>query len=443
MIFLNKIKIELLLFFIISVVASYSLKIDTLFNNFFLISGDSLGNPYLREFFEKLTELGNSIWYFSIIFISTLFLLINNKVGILKISNHKSKINFFISSFFYIFFAGFLTQVFKHVVGRPRPNYTDFETISFEYFTLDSNFHSFPSGHSSTIFMVCFILCSLIPKLKYFFYILASLIAYSRVVVGAHFFTDILAGAILSLIVYKLLSVIFEKNLKKYSLHEIKFKEGQVLIYCFVILSCFCLFLTIGPALDLYVSGLFYFGDSQFYLQSFDILSLLFREIFLPIILIYLLIFPIFTNYFRIDKLFFGYKFLKKEILLIWSSQVLIVLIIVNVFLKGFWGRSRPGDIVDYGGKEYFTPWYEIGLSCNSNCSFVSGDASVGFSIIILYLITKNVFFIYTALIAGFGLGIIRILEGGHFLSDVVFSGFIIISLNIITYQFYKKHYDK
>ena len=53
-------------------------------------------------------------------------------------------------------------------------------------------------------------------------------------------------------------------------------------------------------------------------------------------------------------------------------------------------------------------------------CSFVSGDASVGFSIIVLYFITKKVLFLYLSLISGILLGFVRIIAGGHFLSDIV-----------------------
>ena len=40
-------------------------------------------------------------------------------------------------------------------------------------------------------------------KIKIFFFFLASIVAFSRVIVSAHFFTDIVAGAILALILFK------------------------------------------------------------------------------------------------------------------------------------------------------------------------------------------------------------------------------------------------
>ena len=47
------------------------------------------------------------------------------------------------------------------------------------------------------------------------------------------------------------------------------------------------------------------------------------------------------------------------------------------------------------------------------------------------------------AFVAGFVLGLIRIMAGGHFLSDVFFAGFFIVILNIILFELYKKYYVK
>ena len=98
---------------------------------------------------------------------------------------------------------------------------------------------------------------------------------------------------------------------------------------------------------------------------------------------------------------------------------------------------------MELDGKESFSPWFEITNSCETNCSFVSGDASVGFSIIVLYLITKKIIFLYVSFFAGFLLGLIRIMAGGHFLSDIFFAGFFVVILNIILFELYKKYYAK
>ena len=83
--------------------------------------------------------------------------------------------------------------------------------------------------------------------------------------------------------------------------------------------------------------------------------------------------------------------------------------------LKKFWGRARPNDILELGGKDNFSAWFQYSDACSANCSFVSGDASVGFSLIVLYLITKNKLFFWLSLLSGIILGTVRISEGGIF----------------------------
>jgi len=110
---------------------------------------------------------------------------------------------------------------------------------------------------------------------------------------------------------------------------------------------------------------------------------------------------------------------------------------------KNMWGRARPNEIVQLGGKENFTPWYKISDACDINCSFVSGDASVGFFIIILYFITKNKNYLWISFFSGGVLGLTRIAEGGHFFSDVLFAGFFIYVLSHLQFNIYKKFIEK
>ena len=58
---------------------------------------------------------------------------------------------------------------------------------------------------------------------------------------------------------------------------------------------------------------------------------------------------------------------------LILFSSLFNLIIVVNALLKNNWGRARPNDILELGGIEKFTPWYQFSESCASNCSFVSG----------------------------------------------------------------------
>ena len=57
--------------------------------------------------------------------------------------------------------------------------------------------HSFPSGHATTSFACATLLAAVEPRLRVPLYVLAALIAFSRLEVGVHFPLDVLAGSAL------------------------------------------------------------------------------------------------------------------------------------------------------------------------------------------------------------------------------------------------------
>ncbi len=102
--------------------------------------------------------------------------------------------------------------------------------------------------------------------------------------------------------------------------------------------------------------------------------------------------------------------------------------LLVNVVLKDHWDRARPVQIVQFGGEKQFTPAWVISDQCADNCSFVSGHASGAFSLMALAWVfpRRRHFWLIVGTIWGANMGLIRIAQGGHFLSDVVFAGFIV-----------------
>lgn len=117
--------------------------------------------------------------------------------------------------------------------------------------------------------------------------------------------------------------------------------------------------------------------------------------------------------------------------LLPWRKPVVYVLlvllvgpgILVNGIFKEHWGRARPVHLDEFGGERQFTPAWIVSDQCAGNCSFVCGDASIGFSLVALaFLSRRPARWLLGAVVLGGGLGLMRMAQGGHFLSDVVFS---------------------
>ena len=414
----------------------FSYNLDLGLYVYFKEFNEGFGNIYLKEFFVNITSLGDSLWYFLICVLLIVFVFVYEKVRIKCTISFKETKKILYFTLLSLFFTGVVTQIIKHIVGRPRPNHANINGVfGFDFLSLESAFHSFPSGHTSTIFILAIILSVLIPKLKYFFYIFGSAIAFSRVVVGAHFFTDVIAGAVVAFICFKILNLVCQSRFENYRIQKINVLNDSWL-YCFLIIFfLIAVMLTVGPSFDLFLSELFYKGEKQFILQSYYSLTFVFRDVLLPLLLVYILILPAISKLIPIKKLYFKFEFLHKHLYFIWSAFVFNTIVIY--LLKNLWGRGRPGDILELGGEERFSPWYKISDACSSNCSFVSGDAAVGFAMILLFLVSKNYKFFYLSIVFGCLIGLIRIAEGGHFLSDVVFSGLIVFCLSLVLKIFF------
>jgi lipid A 4'-phosphatase len=101
--------------------------------------------------------------------------------------------------------------------------------------------------------------------------------------------------------------------------------------------------------------------------------------------------------------------------------------LVTNVILKSHWGRPRPIDVVEFGGDQHFVPWWDPRGDCPDNCSFVAGEPSGAFWTLAPAALMPPAWrpLAYGAAVAfGAGIGLVRMAGGGHFFSDVVFSGF-------------------
>ena len=133
----------------------------------------------------------------------------------------------------------------------------------------------------------------------------------------------------------------------------------------------------------------------------------------------------------------------KKHYTYLILAMIIGPLLIVNGILKETSGRARPRHVTEFGGAKQFTPAFVFTDQCDKNCSFVCGHASAGFyfvSLALLFKGRKKRIIFWSAIAAGSLIGLIRIMMGGHFLSDVIFSFvFVYLSSLLLYFRMFNK----
>ena len=103
--------------------------------------------------------------------------------------------------------------------------------------------------------------------------------------------------------------------------------------------------------------------------------------------------------------------------------------LLVNGVLKPLWGRPRPAQVELFGGARPYQPWWQPG-HIGGGRSFPSGHAAMGYVLVFGTCLVPPCrsawlrgLVLGGALAYGSLLGATRIIQGGHFLSDVLWSG--------------------
>lgn len=96
--------------------------------------------------------------------------------------------------------AGIISNLMKHLIGRPRPKFMHAGTHELSPIT-GSGWDSFPSGHATASFAVATVLAVRFPRFRYAILLVPLAIAASRVVRGSHFLTDVAGGLLLGYLI--------------------------------------------------------------------------------------------------------------------------------------------------------------------------------------------------------------------------------------------------
>ncbi|MCX4359804.1 conserved membrane hypothetical protein [Mucispirillum schaedleri ASF457] len=189
--------------------------------------------------------------------------------------------------------------------------------------------------------------------------------------------------------------------------------------------------------IDILITNLFY-NENGFYLAD-NTFGLIIYEgaYYLTIAVILLLLVMLLLNLFKNIKPF-GMP--RKAVIFFIVVVIMAPGIVVNSILKENVGRPRPIHITEYGGTAVFQPPFVISNQCENNCSFVSGHAAFAFTFMVIGLLFRNRLrhiictsgFIFGALV-----GFVRIFQGKHFFTDVVFAFFFTWLTITLIYKFF------
>ena len=154
-------------------------------------------DPDIKDVFQRITHLGRSSWVLIPTGMAAIILLglrtrdIGARTAVAY--GYVAQISAYI--FGCVAGAGIITSLGKNIIGRARPKlYDAVGSMEFDLFAFHADFASFPSGHSTTIFALAGALAVLFPRARTLLLLAAAWIAASRFMIGAHFFSDTVAG---------------------------------------------------------------------------------------------------------------------------------------------------------------------------------------------------------------------------------------------------------
>ncbi|MDE1901417.1 MAG: phosphatase PAP2 family protein [Alphaproteobacteria bacterium] len=156
----------------------------------------------LIDFFRHITNFGKSTWYLWLCGIATILCGFLSRAQ--SAPPFARRLCAYIGSralfvFLTIAVSGIVADIFKPIIGRARPVELLRDNLyGFHFFTTAGfAWNSMPSGHTTTAFALGFSLCALYPRLRPLWLAIAVTLGLSRVMVDAHYVSDVCAGAVL------------------------------------------------------------------------------------------------------------------------------------------------------------------------------------------------------------------------------------------------------
>lgn len=150
---------------------------------------------WLVDTFNEITDFGKSNWFL----IPTGTLIVLAAIAATPAAGRLANLVLvsLIVRLGYVFVAialpGLFVTVVKRLIGRVRPS--ELGPFAYMPWSWKPAFASMPSGHATTAVAAAIAIGALWPKARVALWIYAALILASRVVIQAHFVSDVIAGA--------------------------------------------------------------------------------------------------------------------------------------------------------------------------------------------------------------------------------------------------------
>lgn len=188
-----------------------------------------------------------------------------------------------------------------------------------------------------------------------------------------------------------------------------------------------CLVSILFPNTDLTVSGWFFKPGQGFFLQNQSVVVFLYQLV--PVVqnVLALGLAIVFLSGLGNNRKRPSYRWRHASFYLLLALLIGPGLI-VNLGFKDHWGRARPFQVQQFGGDKTYSSPLSPSDQCEHNCSFVSGHAALGFLFCAVAFVdpTRRRQWMTFGVLCGSVLGLARIVQGKHFLFDVIFCFFIV-----------------
>ena len=215
-------------------------------------------------------------------------------------------------------------------------------------------------------------------------------------------------------------------------------KSPTVPLRVWILFAGMALLFTLFPCIDLWLSGVFYRPDTGFWIDG----TWYERIVYLSVQ--YLLILTVAALvgawiYGRLARRGRG-PVSGRDLAFLLVLLLLGPGLVVNLGMKEHWGRARPVDALPFGGEKTFTPAFVP--SDQGGKAFPSGHAAAVFYLVgVAFVVARRkrlwmrITLEYAALVCFF-----RIASGGHSVSDVLTSLFVVLILFLLLYRLFYGH---